>query len=100
MTPYMYLFVRDDLSHAQQIVQAAHAAEMIGSKYQSAKANHIVLCSAKDSEHLWSIAEFLDEHDIDLEMFYEPDIESHTAIATKPLRGDERLPLRKFQLKR
>jgi hypothetical protein len=95
----MYLFIRDDLSHAQQIVQTAHAANEIGMKYPSEN-NHIVLCSAKNEEHLVAIVECLDANDIDHCVFYEPDIESHTAIATRPLRGNERLPLSKFQLKR
>jgi hypothetical protein len=33
-------------------------------------------------------------------MFYEPDIDAHTAIATKPLIGDERLPLRRYDTKK
>lgn len=101
MTPYMYLFVRDDLSPSHQIVQTCHAVDAINMRHQSGDINHMVLCGAKHEEHLMSIAEHLDEHGIDYEMFNEPDMgNQYTAIATKPLRGAEREPLRVFKLKR
>lgn len=60
---------------------------------------HLVLMSAKDEEHLQSIAKHLGEHNIRFEMFYEPDYDTgFTAICTEPLFGDRRKPLRKFSL--
>lgn len=100
MTPYMYLFIREDLSHAQQIIQTSHAVDEIGKRYKSDDINHMVLCSATDEDHLHDIVEWLELQSIDHHMFYEPDIESFTAIATKPLRGQERFPMKKFKLKR
>ena len=100
MNPYMYLFTRSDLSHPQQIVQTAHAVDEIAMRHKSDGTNYMVLCDAISEEHLITIAEALDKHKIDYEMFFEPDIGQHTAIATQPLRGAERAPLKKFQLKR
>lgn len=95
----MYLFVRSDLSIPQQIVQTAHAVDEIGMRHKSDGTNYMVLCDANDADHLTSIAEHLDMHKIDYEMFFEPDIDQYTAIATQPLKGEQRIPLKKFRLK-
>lgn len=101
MTPYMYLFVREDLSHPVQLVQLSHAVDMINTRHNSGDINHMVLCEARHEEHLTAIAEHLDQHEIDYEIFCEPDLNNqYTAIATKPLKGTEREPLKKFKLKR
>jgi hypothetical protein len=101
MNPYMYLWVRGDLSHPAQIVQTCHAVDELAKRYQSDGTNHMVLCHADNEEHLLSIADYLDDNGIDYEMFREPDMDNqYTAIATKPLRGREREPLRIFKLKR
>ena len=43
-TPYMYLFIREDLSIPQQIVQTAHAVDELGKRIVgSAQTNHMVL---------------------------------------------------------
>lgn len=100
MTPYVYMFVRGDLSHPQQIVQTAHAVEEITRRHQSDGTNHMVLCDAKDEDSLFDISVWLAKHEIEHHTFYEPDIDGYTAIATRPLRGDERRPLKKFQTKK
>lgn len=98
--PYMYLFVREDLSKQQQIVQSAHAALEAGFRFErpDPDTTHLVLIGAKDEEHLMNIQLHLNESGIEYELFFEPDIDSHTAIATKPLKGEERKALRKFRL--
>lgn len=93
---YMYMFIRQDLSKPQQIIQTAHAAAKIGEKYHGD--TYATLCGANDEDHLKVIADYLDEHLIDYHMFYEPDISAYTAIATEPLTGKDRHPLRKFKL--
>lgn len=100
MNPYIYMFVRGDLSHPQQIVQTAHAVDEIGKRHKTDKTSYMVLCDAKNEESLYDISYHLKKHGIDHEMFYEPDISSCTAIATRPLVGDERKPLANFKLKR
>lgn len=96
MNPFMYLFIRDDLSHCQQIIQTAHAAAQIGEKYHGE--TYACLMSAKNEDHLLDISEYLHSKGIDHAMFFEPDINAHTAIATRPLVGDERAPLKRFEM--
>jgi hypothetical protein len=97
----MYLFVRDDITPSQQIVQTCHAVDAINVRHNSGDINHMVLCHANHDAHLMSIAEYLDGKGIDYEMFQEPDLDNqYTAIATRPLRGQEREPMRKFKLKK
>ena len=97
---YMYLFIREDLSTPQQIIQTSHAAHVIGKNQECDSVPNAVLIGAKTEYDLLGIKEYLDYFEIAHEMFYEPDISQHTAIATYPLVGDQRLPLRKFDLMR
>ena len=97
--PYMYLFVREDMSHAQQIVQTAHAVDELNKKIPHKPGNYMVLCGAKSEDHLHEIVTYLQRFNIDHELFFEPDINGFTAIATKPLIGNERKIMRKFKLK-
>lgn len=98
MTPYIYIFARTDLSAAQQIIQAAHAVQGLGLNTPRGHTSHMVLIGAKDQNDLVDRALELDALNIDYHMFYEPDVNEYTAIATHPLRGKERTPLRKFNL--
>ena len=95
---FMYLWVRQDLSVPQQIVQTAHAAAAIGQKYHAD--THAVLMSAEDEHDIKNISVFLDLNKISHEVFFEPDLPGFTAIATEPLVGARRKPLRKFSLMR
>ena len=84
---------------AQQIVQASHAALEAGFKFNKPeKTSNIVLFGVKNQQALIEASEYLTLHGIDYEMFYEPDITGFTAIATEPLFGDERTPLKRFKL--
>ena len=98
-TPYMYLFIREDLSIPQQIVQTAHAVDEMGKQHKHSKVtNHMVLFPAKHEADLKSISDKLEMLGIEHHMFWEPDVSAFTAIATRPLIGDERIPLRKYRL--
>ena len=94
----MYIFVREDLSPTYQIVQAAHATHHAGIRFGKTEVQtNFVLIGVKDQADLEKVAMHLDFHQIDFEMFFEPDHDTgYTAIATRPLYGDERKPLRKF----
>lgn len=96
----MYIFIREDLHHAYQIVQAAHATHQAGIRFGSTDVpTHFVLIGAKDQAELEKIAIYLTSHQIEFEMFYEPDGDTgYTAIATKPLYDEQRKPMRKFQI--
>jgi len=101
MTPYLYLFIRDDLSHAQQIIQTAHAVEKLFHKIEiPLKMSHVVLFSASSEEDLFIASEWLSFHEIRHSMFFEPDIGAYTSIAVEPLTGDRRKIMKKFKMKR
>jgi hypothetical protein len=98
-TPYTYLFIRTDLSPAQQIVQASHAALEAGNRF--GPHSHLVLIAAEGEDTLLKAAAQLNEQGIELETFFEPDENAgYTAFCTQPLQGEQRKPLRKYQLYR
>lgn len=105
MSHYIYLFVRDDLSPSQQIIQTSHAVDelnkyLIGAGKELTKAtNFMVLFSVRNEAQLFEVKNHLDSLDILNQMFYEPDISSFTAIATEPLIGDQRLVMSQYKLK-
>jgi len=96
----MYIFIRKDLPHAYQIVQAAHATHQAGIRFGATKlSTNFVLIGVKDEAELEAISMYLEYHQIEFEKFYEPDYDTgYTAIATKPLYGNERKPLKKFSI--
>jgi hypothetical protein len=59
----------------------------------------MVLCDASGENELLELSDWLTFKEINHTMFYEPDINSYTAIATKPLIGKERQPMKKFKMK-
>jgi len=101
MTPYIYLFIRRDLSIPQQIVQTAHAAEAVAKKLDK---DHptctMVLFEVKNLSDLLTASFYLDDRTVEHELFFEPDINEHTAIATIPVYGDCREKFKQFKLKR
>jgi hypothetical protein len=96
----MYMFVREDLTTAQQIVQTAHAVDDVNKQCPHAPGNYMVLCGANDEQELMAIAQQLIEERIEHVMFYEPDVNGFTAIATEPLRGNRRKPMQRYRLKK
>lgn len=61
--------------------------------------NHMVLFSVRGSRGLQEASKYLYDNNIQHAMFFEPDADTHTAIATEPLRGERRLLMKKFKLK-
>jgi hypothetical protein len=101
MTPYIYMFIREDLSHPQQIIQTAHAVDELSKRLEpSTETNSMVLFPAGSERELKRISDYLDRHGIVHEMFYEPDINGFTAIATEPLKGNRRIVMRRFKTKK
>jgi len=103
MNKYSYVFVRTDLTVPQQIVQAGHVCMWVGSEIGPQEgAVNFVLSPAKCEVELEEIAMHLEMHGIKYKIFKEtmPEIAGHTAICTFPLVGDQRKPLKKFQLMR
>lgn len=98
---YIYLFTRSDLSRQQQIIQTAHAIHEVGIRREYDELNKVpnaVLIDVKSENDLLEIVEYLENNKIEYEMFYEPDISAHTAIATYPIKGDDRKHFRHFNL--
>lgn len=96
---YIYLFIREDLSKPQQIIQTAHAVD--GMNFwaeKEEKISNMVLFSLKNEEDLIKTSNKLMDEGISHELFYEPDISAYTAIATQPLVGNERKPMKRFRL--
>lgn len=95
---HMYTFIRTDLSIAQQIVQHGHATYAIGTNIANNCIPSIVLIGTNNEDGLLKISQFLIDHHIKHKMFFEPDINQYTSIATIPVHGDDRKLFRKFKL--
>lgn len=85
--PYTYVFVRKDISLAQQIVQSGHAALQAGFRFQEPQAiSSLIILQVKDQAELAAAFEDLSERGIQVEPFYEPDFDmGFSAFATEPL---------------
>lgn len=118
---YTFIFVRQDMTPEQQMVQATHIVEavtkdmifshilsldaenrgLLSSEYMVAKfptCNH-VLVGVKDTTELENIARELSEHHIPWISFSEPDMNMElTALATWPMSRDEKRFLRSQKL--
>ena len=98
--PYTYVFVRTDMTAAQQIVQAAHVTYEAGWKFEKPEHSlYLILFGVKNEAALLKASERLGIYDIDHCMFFEPDFDTgYTAIATKALYGKEREIMHKYDL--
>lgn len=93
---YTYCFIRKDIPIHAQIIQTAHAC------LQSDKpktVNSIVLFEVKNEDHLIKVNEYLKGRGLKTYMFFEPDDDmGYTAIATEPLRGEDRTIMSRFRM--
>lgn len=100
---YVYIFVRQDLSREQQLVQAAHVALVLGNKLNCPKVDDIYfqVCGVPQLIDFRGVMDTLNTRSLKFETFYEPDQgNTLTAIATHPIPKDERGNLRDFPLLR
>ncbi len=89
---HIYVFVREDLSPEQKIVQVGHACHEAGKIFQNGEnIPSLVLLSAQDQEDLIQIAQRLQNRGIDFYAFYEPDFGplGYTALCTQPVINQE-----------
>lgn len=106
----MYIIVRTDMTVAQQLVQAAHAALECG-LYLATKPeqpDNIVLCGVASEQELHDTAMLLDGVGIAHRLISEPDMppgrfgDQITAIATEPINKRDRrrreFPLQRLRL--
>lgn len=100
-TPYTYVFVREDLSQAQQVVQACHACLRRG--LDTPESTHLVLVGVKDEDALVSVAKTLQREGVWHRVFFEPDPEDNpvgrTSIVTGHVYGQARELFRRWRLK-
>lgn len=99
-TPYTYVFIRTDIPLAAQLVQAAHAALERGFRTETPdKTSFLIMLSVKNEQELKRIKDYLDSHEIESYMFYEPDYDmGYTSICAGPVYGDQRKVFKKFKL--
>lgn len=101
-TPFMYIFVRNDLPAVVKLIQVAHATHEAGIEF--GKDNfllpiHFCVFGVKNEDKLKSIAWDLTQGKLNFHMFYEPDLDiGNTAIAVEPLIGEEREWFQGFKL--
>lgn len=103
---YVYVWVRKDLPHAYQIIQAGHALHEMGmdtmrpwfyddppkktSETTSISVGtrkmpvHLILFGVKNEKELLEVSRYLNENTVEHHTFYEPDFDTgFTAIATE-----------------
>lgn len=87
---YVYIFVRQDISPEQQLVQAAHVTSVLGQavpKYQNMKEQHFVVFGVINEHALIGKIQFLGSKNVNLVWFHEPDNSMGiSAIACLPMR--------------
>jgi hypothetical protein len=79
----LLVLVRKDISSEQRAVQATHAvAEYLLQHRETPWANGtVVLLGVDDESSLQGWKQLIDQAGVSSSMFYEPDIDSHTALA-------------------
>jgi len=99
---YVYIFVRQDLSEEQQLVQAAHVTLVLGNKLkQDVSEVYFTVIGVPQLIDFRGVMNDLNAHGTRYETFYEPDQGGTlTAIATHPIPKDERGALRDYKLLR
>lgn len=106
---YVYVWVRKDLPHAYQIIQAGHALHEMGmdterpmntlpedcevlyskqdGKWTTTERKmpvHLILFGVKNEKELLEVSRYLNENTVEHHTFYEPDFDTgFTAIATE-----------------
>lgn len=96
----IYVFVRNDLSYSQKVVQSCHAVLESTRKFVTDdKRYKIVVLAAKSEVKLKSIMDEAASHGIQTVGFTEPDMDFQmTAVATEPLEEDKRHVFSRYKL--
>lgn len=97
---YVYVFVRQDLSNEQQLVQAAHATLVLGNKLKrDVNELYFTVIGIPQLIDFRKVMNDLNTHGTQYETFYEPDQgNTLTAIATHPISKDQRGILKDYKL--
>lgn len=100
---YVYIFVRQDLSKEQQLVQAAHVTLVLGNKlkHKNVENLYFTVIGIPQLSDFCKVMKDLKKHGTEYVTFYEPDQGSTlTAIATMPILKSERRNLLEYKLLR
>jgi hypothetical protein len=93
------VFVRQDLTVAQQIVQSNHATFGMSQQYPSEGTPSIVLIGVPDKAALLRVIAKLEANGIPHHAFHEPDSDMGlSAVATAPITGEQRAVLSNYRL--
>lgn len=86
----MYVIVRQDLSRAYQIPQSIHAKDEFTHKYPKIEkkwheeSNTLAVLGVEDKEELLELVGKIHVAKLKFALFFEPDIDEHTAVAVEP----------------
>jgi hypothetical protein len=97
----IYVLVRQDISLAQQMVQACHASAEMARQYYERTANiaHLVLLSVENEDKLLQAAERLSSQGIEHVVFHEPDNNmGFSALASQPVSSESSRAFKKWPL--
>ena len=100
-TPFVYIFVREDLPPIQQLIQASHATHESGIKFGKIedKISHFCVFGVPDEKSIKNIKVGLDGLDVRSYEFFEPDFNiGISALATEPIIGKKRELFSDFKL--
>lgn len=98
---HLYVVVRNDLPEPYKTVQACHAGIAAWNAFGNSNKTHpnLVICTLPDEATLNNFFEGLKEIGVPCCAWREDDMgDALTAVATGPLRGDQRKPLRWLKL--
>lgn len=100
--PYVYVFVRTDLSLPQISVQSCHACIEASKAFNLEELDEhpsVIILDIKTEAKLNNVKNYLDSVGIKFVSFHEPDRDNElTSIATEPIFGDKRRYFKKYQL--
>lgn len=86
----MYVLVRQDITPGYQIAQSIHAKDQFNHEYPEVEnewyfgSNTIVVLGVENEEALKDFARRAANQNLKYSMFYEPDIDQHTALVIEP----------------
>lgn len=97
---YTYIFVRQDISPEQQLVQAAHVALVLGSKLKPEQVQNLyfTVIGIPNLKAFSPLMKQLGRLNIDFTTFYEDDLgDEMTALATWPIHHKNRGELMEYK---
>jgi hypothetical protein len=95
------VFVRKDIPLSAQVVQTGHACLEAGSKFPQPvdRSVYLVVLAVTSEEKLLEVVEWVNQQNIQIALFYEPDDGlGYTAACTQPVLDPQRAIFRKYSI--